>query len=139
MEALLITLEDKMTEAVGNGKLYAIELQNARISIDMIIAEAIYGDSLAIKLTSEGAFHIGRAIAVLIYIMNPRTIVLSGKGKLWLALVQGAINEYNISTISKHAEVVLSNLGCYAQLMGFTALVIEHIGRDSAQFINTKN
>ncbi|MGI4021675.1 MAG: ROK family protein [Janthinobacterium lividum] len=142
-EASLITLEDKATEAVKSEQLTTMKLQNGKVLIDTIIAEAIKGDSLAIKLISECAFHIGRAIAVLIHIMNPQTIVLSGKGiqagKLWLAPVQQAINEYSISTLSKNTEVVLSELGCNAQLTGSTALVIEHINRNSFQLTNIKN
>lgn len=134
-EASLITLEDKATEAINEGQLSTMEPQNGRISIDTIIAEAIHGDALSIRLISECAFHIGRAIAVLIHIMNPQTIVLSGKGiqagKLWLAPVQQAINECSIPTLSKNTEVVLSDLGCNAQLIGSAALVIEHISKDS--------
>lgn len=137
-EASLITLEDKATEAVGNGQLSKMELSNGRISTDTIIDEAIQGDSLAIKLISECAFHIGRAIAVLIHIMNPQTIVLSGKGiqagKLWLAPIQQAINECTIPTLSKNTEVVLSDLGCNAQLTGSAALVIEHINENSLHY-----
>lgn len=142
-EASLITLEDKATEAVSNGQLSTMELWNGKVSIDTIIAEAIHGDLLAIKLISECAFHIGRAIAVLIHIMNPQTIVLGGKGiqagKLWLAPIQQAINEYTIPIISKNTEVVLSDLGCGAQLIGSAALVIEHINEDVFQLVTIKN
>lgn len=142
-EASLITLEDKATEAIKSGQLSTMKFHDERIQIDTIMTEAIQGDSLAIKLISECAFHIGRAIAVLIHIMNPQSIVLSGKGiqagKLWLAPVQQAINECSIPTLSKNTEVTLSELGSDAQLIGSAALVLEHISENSIRFINTKN
>lgn len=142
-EASLITLEDKATEAIRSGQLSTMKLQNGRIRIDTIMIEAIQGDSLAIKLISECAFHIGRAIAVLIHIMNPQSIVLSGKGiqagKLWLAPVQQAINECSIPTLSRNTEIALSELGSNAQLIGSAALILEHINENSIPFIKTKN
>ncbi len=38
------------------------------------------GDQFAIDLLSEAGYKIGKALAILIHIMNPETIILSGRG-----------------------------------------------------------
>ena len=134
-EASLITIEDTAIDAINNGQLTSLVPQNNKVTITSIINEALKGDSYAIKLISESAYHIGRAIAVLIHLVNPQTIVLSGKGikagKLWLAPVQQAINEFCIPTLATNTDVVLSQLGSNAQLIGSTALVVEHFNKSS--------
>jgi predicted NBD/HSP70 family sugar kinase len=63
--------------------------------------------------------------------MNPEAIVLSGKGikagKIWLAPIQQAINEFCIPALTNDIEVKLSSLGTNAQLIGAAALTIEKI------------
>ncbi|RYE31982.1 MAG: ROK family protein [Sphingobacteriaceae bacterium] len=132
-EASLITLEDDAIDAINKGEITTIIPQNNKVTIAAIINEALRGDAYAIKLLSESAYHIGRAIAILIHIINPQTIVLSGKGikagKLWLAPVQQALNEFCIPTLINNTDVVLSQLGCDAQLIGSAALVIENLDK----------
>ncbi|RYY08105.1 MAG: ROK family protein [Sphingobacteriaceae bacterium] len=132
-EASLITLEDNAIDAIEKGQITSIVPQNNKVTIASIIDEALKGDSYAIKLISESAYHIGRAVAVLIHLVNPQTIVLGGKGiragKLWLAPVQQALNEFCIPTLINNTEVVLSQLGCEAQLIGSAALVIENLDK----------
>jgi predicted NBD/HSP70 family sugar kinase len=130
-EASLITIEAKALASINTGQFTSITVNNNKTSVFNIIAEAKKGDSLAIKLISDAAYHIGQAIAILIHIMNPEVIVLSGKGikagKLWLAPIQQAINEHCIPTLTKDTEVTLSGLGFDSELIGAAALVIENI------------
>jgi predicted NBD/HSP70 family sugar kinase len=130
-EASMITIEAKALAEINNGQFTSITVDNNKTSVFNIIAEAKKGDSLAIKLISDAAYHIGQAIAILIHIMNPEVIVLSGKGikagKLWLAPIQQAINEHCIPTLTKDTEVTLSGLGFDSELIGAAALVIENI------------
>ena len=131
-EASLIIIEKKAQAAIAAGEFTTVKTDDrGKVSIASVIAEAIKGDSLAIKLISEAGYHIGQAIAVLIHIMNPQTIVLSGKGseagKIWLAPIQQAINELCIPTLLNYTDVALSPLGTNAQLIGAAALVVEKI------------
>lgn len=131
-EASLIIIERKAQEAILAGKPTTIKAnENGKVTISSVITEAIKGDSMAIKLISEAGYHIGQAIAVLIHIMNPQTIVLSGKGseagKVWLAPIQQAINELCIPALLNYTDITLSPLGINAQLIGAAALVVEKI------------
>ena len=95
-----------------------------------IMKAAVEGDTFAVELLSEAGRHIGKGIAILIHIMNPELVVLSGRGaaagRLWLAPVQQAINEHCIPKIAENTEVVISSLGHLAELIGAAALVMEH-------------
>jgi predicted NBD/HSP70 family sugar kinase len=139
-EASLILIEQQAWEEIEAGQVTTIiPDDDGHVSISSVITEANNGDALAIKLISNAGYQIGRAVAVLIHIMNPQTIVLSGKGseagKLWLAPIQQALNELCIPVLLNDSEVVLSALGSNAQLIGSAALVIENI--DQIRFKNS--
>lgn len=91
---------------------------------------AARGDKFAIELFSEVGYNIGRGAAILIHLLNPELIVLSGRGaeagKLWLAPIQHAINEHCIPKIAENTEIEISSLGYQAELIGAAALVMEH-------------
>jgi predicted NBD/HSP70 family sugar kinase len=120
-EASLIILEEKAHQ----------QLEPGHGSVNSVLAAAGNGDAAAINLISGAAYNIGQGIAVLIHIMNPEAIVLSGKGikagKIWLAPIQQAINEFCIPALTNDIEVKLSSLGTNAQLIGAAALTIEKI------------
>lgn len=103
------------------------------IDADAIINEAIKGDVLSVKLISEAAYHVGEGLAILIHLMNPGAIVLSGKGSvignLWLAPIQQAINEHCIPLLINFTEIKISNLKTDAQLIGGAALIVENFGK----------
>jgi len=131
-EVSLTIIEQKAQKAISAGEYTTITAnENGKVTISSVIAEASKGDYLAIKLISEAGYHIGQGIAVLIHIMNPQSIVLSGKGseagKLWLAPIQQALNELCIPALLNNTEVILSPLGSNAQLIGAAALVVENI------------
>lgn len=87
-------------------------------------------DTLAIELLNQAAYNIGRGIAVLIHIFNPKKIVLSGRGALagnvWLPPIQQAINEHCIRRLSEHIELVVSDMNHQAELVGTAAFVVEN-------------
>ncbi|WP_183556798.1 ROK family transcriptional regulator [Mucilaginibacter sp. SP1R1] len=136
-EASLILIQQQAKEAIEEKQPTRISLdKNGNVAIKSIMTEAKNGDALAIKLISNAGYQIGRALAVLVHIMNPQTIVLSGKGgeagKLWLAPIQQALNELCIPVLLDDIEVVVSTLGNNAQLIGGAALVIENIDQISS-------
>lgn len=95
-----------------------------------IMEAAVKGDKYAVELLSQAAYHIGRGIAILIHILNPDLIILSGRGalagRLWLAPVQQALNEHCIPKIAENIELLISPLGYHAERLGAAALVMEH-------------
>lgn len=131
-EASLIAVTATAKEGVKNGQTTSLA-NYEEINADLIISEAIKGDAFSVRLISEAAYHVGEGLAILIHLMNPAAIVLSGKGsivgKLWLSPIQQAINEHCIPMLTNHTELIISNLNTKAQLIGGAALVVEHFGK----------
>jgi len=73
-------------------------------------------------------------VAILIHIINPGHIILSGRGtaagKLWLAPLQQALNVHCIPRLSANTGVQVSRLAGNAGLMGAACLVIENLSKD---------
>jgi predicted NBD/HSP70 family sugar kinase len=141
-EASLIAVIDKATEGVKNEQVSSLASYDI-IDADAIIAEAIKGDVFSVKLLSEAAYLVGQGLAILIHLMNPAAIILSGKGsivgKLWMAPIQHAINEHCIPKLTNYTEFLISDLNSKAQLIGSAALVIESLGglfRNKYQAVN---
>lgn len=107
--------------------------QNLVHATMQILEAASQGDKFSIEVISASAYHIGRGIAILIHLLNPELIVISGigslAGKVWTAPIQQAINEHCIPKIAEHAEIKISELGKHVQLKGVAALVMEHFDR----------
>lgn len=111
------------------------ELNKERIeeSAKKIIEAAQKGDKFSIDLISEAAYNIGRGVAILIHLLNPELIVISGigslAGKVWVAPIQQAINEHCIPKIAEHTDIKISSLGYNAELVGATALIMDNYER----------
>lgn len=131
-EASLIAVTATAKEGIQKGEITSLAAYD-EVDADVIIAEAIKGDVFSVKLISEAAYHVGEGLAILIHLMNPAVIILSGKGsivgKLWLSPIQQAINEHCIPMLTQHTELVVSNLTTKAQLISGAALVVEHFGK----------
>lgn len=131
-EASLIAVTAIAKKGIKQGQITSLA-NYKEVDADIIIAEAIKGDVFSVKLISEAAYHVGEGLAILIHLMNPAAIVLSGKGsivgKLWLAPIQQAINEHCIPRLTQHTEFIISNLNTRAQLIGGAALVVENFGK----------
>jgi len=141
-EASLIAIISKAKEEIKQGQISSLA-NYTTIDADAIINEAIKGDVLSVKLISEAAYHIGQCLAILIHIMNPATVILSGKasviGRLWMAPIQQAINEHCIPRLAAYTEVVISGLNSNAQLIGGAVLVVENIGKTMGEKLNVLN
>lgn len=89
------------------------------------------GDSLTVEIISDAGYNIGRGIAILIHLLNPGKIVISGRcsaaGKIWLAPVHRAINEFCIPRLVSNTKVEVSKLSHTAEMIGAALLVIENI------------
>jgi len=100
---------------------------------ESIFIAANKGDQYAIELISDMGYKIGKAIAILIHIVNPELIVLSGRGaevgKILLAPIQQALNKYCIPRLSEFTGVKVSTVGRKAELIGAAALVMENMAR----------
>jgi predicted NBD/HSP70 family sugar kinase len=79
---------------------------------------------------SESGYSIGRGVAILIHLLNPETIIISGRGasagKIWQTSIQQALNEHCIPRLARNSEIRVSSLGYDAELLGASALVMEN-------------
>jgi len=132
-EASLLVVIEKARKALADGRpsfLKELPANNFDEACKEIIKAAEKGDKLTVELLSEAGYTIGRGVAILIHILNPEIIILSGRGslagKIWLAPIQQALNEYCIPRLGANTVIQISELGYNAELIGAASLVIEH-------------
>lgn len=133
-ETSLLVLIEKANLAIlegRNSKIKEIDFSNLENAYTQIINCAIEGDNLAVELLSEIGYKIGRGISILIHLLNPELVVLSGKGAIaghiWLTPIQQAINEFCIPRLAVNTTIKVSKIGFEAELIGAAALVIENL------------
>ncbi len=105
-------------EKIKNGKpsILSGKYNNGEeISLEDIL-EALYEeDILAIECVEEIGATLGRAIAGLINLFNPETIVIGGilaDAKDYLLIpIKGAINKHSLNIVSKDTQIKISKLG----------------------------
>jgi predicted NBD/HSP70 family sugar kinase len=133
-ESSLSVIVEKAKEKLKKGELSSLaikglEAENIEHSFRLIKDAALKGDKMAIGLFSEAGYNIGRGVAVLVHLLNPELIVLSGRGasagKIWEAPIQQAMNEHCIPRLSENTKILISKLGPHAELLGAAALVME--------------
>lgn len=132
-ETSLLVIAEKAISGLQQGRtstLKNLSEEKVEETFRAIMDAANKGDKYAVELISQAAYHIGRGIAILIHVLNPELIVLSGRGalagRIWLAPIQQALNEHCIPRIAENIEIMISQLGYEAERLGGAALVMEH-------------
>jgi len=134
-ESSLFVIVEKAIKALSEGKPSLIKKEELNLdhieqSFETIRAAAAKGDKISVGLFSESGYHIGRGVAILIHLLNPDVVILSGRGslagKIWQPPIQQALNEHCIPRLSENTEIKISKLGYQAELIGAAALVMEH-------------
>jgi predicted NBD/HSP70 family sugar kinase len=144
--SLLVTL-DKVREGLQTGRVTSLKsgFNNGHLQNEWkeVVKAAMHGDQFVIETLSEIGYNIGRGIAILIHLINPETVILSGRGaiagKLWLAPIQQALNEHCIPRLSANTTIGISSLGDEALSIGCSALVIEHLDTVSPLYVQDQN
>ena len=105
-----------------------------------IIEVANSGDQYAIDLISELGKNLGKAISMLVQILNPESIVLSGKfakaGSLITIPIQQSLNTYTMNAIRKNSVVELSPLDENGYAKGLVRYTIEKYFEQSLNLLN---
>lgn len=126
---------EKTKEAIAAGKVTSIKNLSDDLEDDsrQIIDAALSGDQLAVELISETAYDIGRGIAILIHILNPEQIIISGRGaragSILLAPIYQAIHKYCIPSLASYTQILISNFSDHSEIFGAAALVIENFDK----------
>ena len=137
-ETSLLIIIEKAKERLEKGNLSILkadQLGRFEEASERIMEAVHQGDRFAAELFSEVAYNIGRGLAILIHIMNPEVIILSGRGaaagKIWLAPIQQALNVHSIPRLAEQTIIEMSTLGYEAELIGAASLVMEHFENES--------
>jgi predicted NBD/HSP70 family sugar kinase len=133
-ESSLSVILEKAKDRIRKNELSSlaireIENENIEHAFRSVKDAALKGDKLAIGIFSEAGYNIGRGVAILVHLLNPELIVLSGRGasagKIWEAPIQQALNEHCIPRLAENTKILVSKLGHQAELLGAAALVME--------------
>jgi glucokinase-like ROK family protein len=134
--ASMKVVAERAIEGINSGRATGIKetLVASKALLDDILDAAGKGDQFAIELLSDAAYKIGKALAILIHIMNPQTIVLSGRGaragKILLAPIQQALHKYCIPRLAESTQLLISDLGFDAELIGAAVLMMENFEKE---------
>ena len=145
--SLLIVIE-KASKGLKSGKLSMIKekelsADHPEKAFQNIVTAAGKGDKFAVEILSEAGYNIGRGVAILIHLLNPEVVILSGRGssagKIWQAPIQQALNEHCIPRLSVNTEIEISALGYKAELTGAAALVMENYEKEETKNLIYEN
>ncbi len=96
-----------------------------------IIEKARSGDRVSIQLLNDAGDALGKGLAVLINIFNPELIILGGElskaTEFLFAPIEDNLEVHSLGRIRKDAQLVVSELGDNARIMGSVALVMNKI------------
>jgi predicted NBD/HSP70 family sugar kinase len=136
-EASMLVVSKRAIKGIEDGvvtSLKQIDEAHSKQMGDAIMEAANNGDQFAIGLFSDAGYKIGKALAILIHIMNPQAIVLSGRGakvgRILMAPIQQALHKYCIPRLSRGTELLISELGFDAELIGASVLVMENFDKE---------
>jgi glucokinase-like ROK family protein len=144
-EASMLVVAKKANQGIIQGRLSTLQVMQDEPPEkmgDAIMDAACNGDQFAIDLLSEAGYKIGKALAILIHIMNPESIILSGRGakvgKILMAPIQQALNKYCIPRLAANTSLVISELGFDSEIIGAAVLVMENFDRETQNQILTQ-
>ncbi len=125
-----IAIEEKMNGLVRNGantilrKRYEAKEQ---IHINDIVNAACNDDNLSIELIEEAGEKVGKAVAFLINIFNPESVIVGGNlaaaGDYIMLPLKSATNKYSLSLVYKDTKFRVSKLGANANAWGVAMLM----------------
>jgi predicted NBD/HSP70 family sugar kinase len=132
-ETSLLLIIEKAREGIRAGRitrLQALPVNDPEMACEEFISAVQEGDQFAIELLSKAAYNLGKGVAILIHLLNPKKIILSGRGAsaglVWKAPIEQALNEHCIRRLHQSITIEVSTLGMQAELIGAAALVMEN-------------
>ena len=125
-----IAIEEKMNELVRSGantilrKRYEAKEQ---IHINDIVNAARNDDNLSIELIEEAGEKVGKAVAFLINIFNPESVIVGGNlaaaGDYIMLPLKSATNKYSLSLVYKDTKFRVSKMEANANAWGVAMLM----------------
>ncbi len=125
-----IAVEEKMTKLIESGVNTILRDRYDRhepIHIDSIISAAKSDDNLSIELIEEAGEKIGKAVAFLINIFNPESVIVGGSmseaGDYIMLPMKSATNKYSLNLVYKDTKFRLSTMSEGASALGVAMLI----------------
>ncbi|MFR9620573.1 MAG: ROK family transcriptional regulator [Rikenellaceae bacterium] len=125
-----IAVEEKMMKLIESGVNTILREKYDRhepIRINSIIEAARSDDNLSIELIEEAGEKIGKAVAFLINIFNPESVIvggaLSAAGDYIMLPMQSATNKYSLSLVYQDTKFRLSSMNETANALGVSMLI----------------
>src|SRR5688572_5747832 len=142
-ESSLLVIIDKAVQGLKAGRMSGINKDfptgHFEQDFEAILSAAMNGDQFAVGLLSEVGYNIGRGVAILIHLVNPEAVILSGRGalagKIWQAPIQQALNEHCIPRLAANTVMGISTLSYLAELIGSAALVMENRVKENTRMM----
>jgi glucokinase-like ROK family protein len=108
-----------------------MQQDEAPLSISLIKRAADSGDQEAIDIFLETGEVMGLGIATLINIFNPEKVILGGPlsiiGDYLLPAISASVKKHTLSEIYQQVEILISEFGPDASVIGAVALVVNNI------------
>jgi predicted NBD/HSP70 family sugar kinase len=96
-----------------------------------IIKAAKKGDEFAISILNKVGMAMGKGLSLIIQLLNPKVIVLSGQlskaNQYVLTPIQQSLNKHCLENISRNIEIKLSKHGEDSGLLGITAMLYHRL------------
>lgn len=145
-EASGLALVRKTKAGLDNGQtsiLSALAPEDfKKMDPSMVIDAANKGDQFAINMLSELGIDLGKGIAILIQLFNPKLIILNGKiaeaRQFITTPIQQSMNTYCMMQLKQKTTIALSDLGPNSNLYGATIAVMEAIFKNHIQLIKNQ-
>lgn len=129
-----IAIEEKMCELMKSGANTILRPKYEKkepIHINDIIAAARNDDNLSIELIEEAGEKVGKAVAFLINIFNPETVIVGGNlaaaGDYIMLPLKSATNKYSLNLVYKDTKFRLSKMSDNAPAWGVAMLIRNQI------------
>ncbi|QNN40801.1 ROK family protein [Pedobacter roseus] len=132
VDTSLLVMAKKAQEAIAGGaesSMTKLFTDKSKHPAEHFLTAVSKQDPVAISILAKAIFQLGKGISTLIHLLNPESIVLSGRGakagKMLLPPIQQAINEFCIPRIAEQTEIKLSKLTDEAELLAAASLTVE--------------
>ncbi|MGE3173475.1 MAG: ROK family transcriptional regulator [Planctomycetota bacterium] len=125
---LLIGTEALVERARQRNEHLATTMPRRGLSVDRIVDSAFHGDPLARAVVEEAGHHLAIAVAALLNLLNPATVVFGGSltraGELLLRPLRKKLGERTLSASVDQSQFVISSLGIEGIARGAATLVL---------------
>lgn len=139
-EASLLLVAQKALDEVKSGTVTSLSTileMSPKNAAKAIMEAANKGDQYAVELFLNVGYALGKGVAILIHIINPEVIIISGRGaeigKILLPSIQQALHKYAIPRLADSTALSISSMGFDAEIIGAAALVIENLDKATSE------